>query len=183
MARFFLHMNWLTEFRAVLQRQPPGPLIMTLATVDAGTPRARSIICREIGDDGRLWFTTDARSQKVREIRAASIAEAVYWSAATRDQFRFLGPVAIETQNADRHWRALTDATRATFLWPSPGEERDPNLAHFPTTASADSPIPPNFALLILTPTEVEHLSLVPHPHRRRRWSAREAWSAIELNP
>jgi pyridoxamine 5'-phosphate oxidase len=176
-------MDWLTEFRAVLKRQPPGPLIMTLATVDAGAPRARSVICREIGDDGRLWFTTDSRSQKVREIQEAGFAEAVYWSAATRDQFRFHGPIAIDTQEADRHWRALTDATRATFHWPPPGEKRDPDPAHFPSAASADSPVSSHFALLVIRPTDVERLTLIPHPHRRRRWLARDGWAATELNP
>jgi pyridoxamine 5'-phosphate oxidase len=176
-------MDWLSAFRAVLQRQPTGPLIMTLATVDAGVPRARSVVCREIGEDGRLWFTTDSRSHKIREVRAANIAEAVYWSAATRDQFRIHGVIATDAENADRHWRALTDATRATFLWPAPGEERDPNPAHFPQAVAGDSPVPPSFALLVLTPTEVEHLSLVGHPHRRRRWSAGGGWKPLELNP
>jgi pyridoxamine 5'-phosphate oxidase len=176
-------MDWLREFRAALHKQPPGPLVMTLATVDAGMPRARSVICREVGDDGRLWFTTDSRSHKVRELRETSVAECVYWSAATRDQFRFFGPVAIETENIARHWQALTDSTRATFLWPTPGERRDPDTAHFPSSAGANLPVPPNFAMIILTPTDVEHLSLVPHPHRRRRWSASGDWEPIVLNP
>jgi PPOX class probable FMN-dependent enzyme len=176
-------MDWLPEFRAVIQRQPAGPLVMTMATIDAGVPRARSMVCREIGDDGRLWFTTDSRSHKVRELRATSVAECVYWSAATRDQFRFLGAVAIETADIARHWQVLSDSTRATFLWPAPGEPRDPDNAHFPSSAGANPPVPPHFAAIILTPTEVEQLSLVPHPHRRQRWSAIGEWKALELNP
>jgi pyridoxamine 5'-phosphate oxidase len=180
-------MDWLPEFRAVLQRQPAGPMVMTLATAAQSVARARSVICRRVGDDGRLWFTTDLRSSKMRELHNTPMAECVYWAAATRDQFRFYGMAGFWLDEAEpirrELWNGMTDGSRAMFFWPAPGEPRETDVGKFPQTVAADTPPPAEFVALAILPFEVDHLSLAPHPHRRRRWTAQDGWKVTELNP
>ena len=80
-------------------------------------------------------------------------------------------------------WRELSDATRATFLWPAPGTPRTDETAVFPREVPASVDVPQCFEVLVLSPDQVEILDLKPHPHERRRWVATDGWNAHRLNP
>src|SRR4051794_28547204 len=108
-----MSIEWLERLRrAVATGDARPPLVGTLATADAGgAPRARSVVCREIGDDGSLWVTSDARSEKAAHLRGRPEAELVLWLPAAREQFRLFGRVELLTAEAGdpaarvRHWR------------------------------------------------------------------------------
>ena len=94
-------------------------------------------------------------------------------SQGPREQFRITGRIAVvDHEEKDEHlkamrvaqWESISQNARFQFLWPHPGRPRDP-------ASTMDdprfSPPPPNptqpedtFALLILEPTAVDHLSL-----------------------
>ena len=188
--------EWIGELQSALAREfgDGKPQIATLATVDrGGSPRARTVVCRRVAADGTLYVASDARSEKNDHVKANPQAEVVFWLHGLREQYRVLGaarvggaapgggpgdPVRIEL------WRAMSDAARALFLWPSPGARRiDPPEA-FPKAVPADASVPPNFEVIVVRPRRVEHLQLAVHPHRRRRWMLAGKWSAAaELNP
>ena len=82
--------EWITRLRnAIEQENSDRPQVMTLATVSRkGSPRARSVICRKISDDGDIWITSDARSKKGEQIRKDQRVELVLWLPRVRRQYR-----------------------------------------------------------------------------------------------
>jgi pyridoxamine 5'-phosphate oxidase len=177
---------WLEVFR----RSSAGtsPLVMALATVDAaGAPRVRSVVCRNVDDDGSLLFTIDGRSEKHAHLVRDPRAEAVCWLPTVREQFRFNGVAdLIGEGSADEAraaaWRSLPPTSKAVFLWPLPGAPRELPDDRFPQRADLPAP-PPGFELLLFRPPVVERLELTPHPHRRTRWRKDDGWSCEQLNP
>lgn len=178
---------WLELLRSAIAAEGERPTVLSLASVDSnGDPQVRSVICREVGDDGSLWITSDSRSAKNGQLAAHPQSAAVFWAPMSRQQFRFAGmtrsvpPVPLDQHRLDL-WRRLTPETRATFFWPAPGAPRQPE-APFVSNSHAIAP-PQNFSVLVFHPEVVEHLDVGSHPHRRRRWSHAESWAVQELNP
>jgi PPOX class probable FMN-dependent enzyme len=171
-----------------------------LATVRPdGRPAVRTLVFRGfLGDSSDMVFTTDARSAKCAEIRRSPEAEICWYFAGTREQFRLYGGVRLVDASLDEHlhearvlhearrdtWRALSDETRASFAWPTPGEPRDPGFA-FPTTPpDAETPLD-SFALIVFWAREVDHLVLDGNPQHRWKYVADSSgrWSGQEVNP
>ena len=174
--------SWIELFRSAIK--DIAPVVLSLATVDSGgDPQVRSVILRRMAENGGLWFTSDLRSQKNRQLLAHRNAAAVCWLAQSRQQFRFAGVVQVIGDEADRQyvWSELTPQTRAMFFWPEPGAPRSEDAAF--VSSSAKQMAPRNFSLLALHPTIVEHLLLSCDPHRRRQWVRTEGWRCRELNP
>jgi pyridoxamine 5'-phosphate oxidase len=183
-------MKWLVELSAALGAvQRNAPLIATLATVDwQGRPRARSVVCRRLADDGSVWIASDARSDKNVHAKEGKLGELVVWLPQPRQQFRLFGSLQVldvtdPTGARLRMWQDLTDGSRALFFWPTPGASLDANPAAFPRGMPPETAPPESFEVLILRPTQVERLRLQPHPHERTRWSAEGDWAAEALNP
>lgn len=183
--------EWVAELtRGLVAEFGDGPHVCTLATVDKnGAPRARSVVCRKVGADGSVWVVSDARTEKNEQVRAVPQAEVVFWLPASREQFRLFGSVKVLPGGSKEpalvdSWQALSDATRATFFWPSPGAKRIDAPEAFAREVAAGTPPPANFEVLVVRPRRVEHLQLGSHPHRRRRWMLAGNWSAAaEVNP
>lgn len=183
-------MDWLVELSASMGSvQRSTPLIATLATVDfLGRPRARSVVCRRIDDDGPIWIASDARSEKNVHVRETKLAELVIWLPQPREQFRLFGDVAVldlrdETGKRRQLWEDLTDTTRGVFYWPTPGSPLEANPQAFADQMPVGEGPPEAFEVLLLRPTQVERLQLQAHPHKRTRWSAVNDWRAEALNP
>jgi len=189
---------WIESVRQALDREfGDKPRVVVLATVELnvsgsgnamGEPRARCVICRRIDELGNLAFVSDARSEKNAQVRQTPVAEAVFWLPSQRLQYRVRGTVSIDGETSaspDRTnaWTDLSDPSRALFCWPPPGADRAAADSAFAKAISAQTPIPANFELLTLIPTDVELLDLTEHPHRRLRWSAADAWQPRLLNP
>ncbi len=157
-----------------------------LATVRPdGRPANRTVVFRGFLPDGRLTFTTDTRSEKAGDLERLACAELCWSFTATREQFRLLGPAAINLRGLDTRrfelWHELPESSRQTFVWPQPGAPRSPDEA-FRRPVPADPP--PNFGLLILSPDRVDHLDLRPHPHARTVYTDNGVtWDAEPVNP
>jgi pyridoxamine 5'-phosphate oxidase len=177
----------MTQWLPILTEAVAGewnqrPLIAALATVDsAGHPHVRHVVCRRIDVDGAIRIASDARTAKNQHSRANPSVELALWLPQRREQFRVAGEISIDPQR-EEIWREMSDASRATFFWPSPGRPLDPSKS-FPAAGHANATPPPNFEVLLLTPQQVEHLELAPHPHRRRRWRRASNWATESLNP
>jgi len=177
--------DWLDPLCLALERDfADRPRVLTLATVARdGSPRARSVVCRSINDEGTHLFVSDARSDKNRQLRARQEVEVVYWLASQRLQYRLRGPATPTTALNDQLWPQLSDATRAMFFWPPPGDLRVEGMGEFPRAVPADAKPPASFETIIFMPMEVERLDLNPHPHDRRRWAMAHEWDVARLNP
>lgn len=177
----------MNEWLVILRESVAGewenpPIIAALATVDStGQAHVRHVVCRRIDDEGNITITSDTRSSKNQHIRDNPRVELSLWLPQKRQQFRIAGTISIEPQ-VERIWRDLSDATRATFFWPTPGEPRLDDH-HFPAAVPGTVAAPPNFEVLMLAPLHVEHLDISLHPHRRRRWLRSTRWMMEELNP
>ncbi len=175
---------WVDDLRAALDVEfGDAPRVATLATVDSvGHPRARTVICRKVEDDGSLRIASDSRSEKNAQIRGHPFAEMVFWLATSRRQYRVAGPIEVVRGDDPRRvgaWSALTDAARALFFWPPPGLTRRRG-DDFPERAAPEGEIPASFEVLSMRPDRVEQLDLTERRHRRLRWSG-AGW--VEINP
>ncbi|HEY7091038.1 MAG TPA: pyridoxamine 5'-phosphate oxidase family protein [Tepidisphaeraceae bacterium] len=184
-----MSLDWLGELRAALDREfESTSQVMMLATVDrAGAPHARSVVCRRIDDEGRIFFAADARTEKNSQLRGEKRTEVVVWLPRLKVQFRISGEARIVAFPEDESlrkeiWRGMTDATRSVFFWPTPGIAAASDDA-FAQAVAADVPPPSNFEVVIVEPRQVERLSLDSYPHRRRVWRADTKWSGVDVNP
>lgn len=183
--------EWIGELQSALAREyGDRPQLATLATVDrSGAPRARTVVCRRVGDDGNVLIVSDGRSEKNEQIKASPQAEVVFYLPTSREQFRVLGSAKLATASPPdplrlEIWQQLSPAARAMFFWPAPGARKIDGPEAFGTEADPAAAAPPNFEVIIIRPRRVEHLQLAVHPHRRRRWMLAGKWSAAaELNP
>ena len=176
-------------------RNHPGLRFVQLATVRTDhRPAIRTVVFRGFRDaPDRFLFTTDARSAKRHEIEANPHAAICWYFPETREQFRISGVIdlvgpstpspALREARSDV-WSELSDAVRASFTWPTPGEPRgsEPLPAAEPPDASHPAD---DFCLMVLTANEVDHLEMQPDPHRRWVYRAddRGRWSGCEVNP
>jgi pyridoxine/pyridoxamine 5'-phosphate oxidase len=185
--------NWIDELKNnIAGEYERRPAVVTLATVNQ-TPSgpnadARSVVVRDLRDDGTVIITSDSRSEKNAQLRLNPSATAVFWLASQRWQCIVTGEMLIldHLSNDQRRielWQRLSDATRAMFTWPAPGERFD---ATGDFTRQLDSgTLPPDaFELLLLKPLAVETLDVRAHPHRRVVWKrAGDQWESNVVNP
>ncbi len=188
---------WRASLDHALERNrlSPSHRFVQLATIGLdGRPAVRTVVFRGfLGDSRELIFTTDARSAKRTELERVPDAALCWYFAETREQFRFSGVVRLvdvstaeaRFQEARRDvWRGLSNETRASFAWPTPGAPRVREVA-FPTTPpDPDRPLD-DFALMIFSIREVDHLELDGDPQRRWRYVLHDhgRWSTREVNP
>lgn len=120
-------------------------------------------------------------------------AEVAWYFPITRQQFRIRGELQIIGASHEgllqeaRHakWRGMSESGRSQFAWPHPGLPRlDGDAALAVDDASlvaAEAPPLPTFCLVVMTPDEVEELSL--KKNRRWQWKASAEWKREEVNP
>lgn len=85
-----------------LEESPSVPTLMTLATVSPdGYPRTRTVMVSGVGEDGRVCFHTDARSQKVRDIAACPKASLTVLSPEGTWQVTVIGDVVPDTRTGE----------------------------------------------------------------------------------
>jgi PPOX class probable FMN-dependent enzyme len=182
---------WLPILRDALDLEfpPDRPRIAILATVDEHHhPRARSVILRQLDDDGALHLTSDARSAKNQHLLTTPFAELVLYLPQRREQFRLFGPTTLTTTADDpqllsHFWNNLSDQARATFTWPAPGHPWKGCDNAFERALPPTTPIPDSFTVITLRPTEVDRLQLSESPHHRTQWRATNGWQPTDLNP
>jgi PPOX class probable FMN-dependent enzyme len=180
---------WRDRLESALRgADEPEARYVQVATVRPdGRPANRTLVFRCFLDPGdRLVFTTDARSAKAAHLNTNPWAEACWYFASAREQFRVLGrgELLIEAENDTRArlWSGLSEPSRQSFTWPAPGACRAE--AHTFDLPAAAAPPALVFALLVVHPDQVDHVDLKPHPHARTIYrSCGQAWSIEAVNP
>lgn len=166
-----------------------------LATVrENGLPANRTVVFRGfLEDTNQLKFITDIRSAKGEQIAKQPAAEICWYFPNSREQFRIGGKLTLVTANSHPHlqpariqmWQELSDAARLQFVWPDPGEMRIRTPEAFTPPAPDNIEPVENFCLLLLEPTEVDHLELRGEPQNRTIYQLNEnqEWCSKEINP
>jgi PPOX class probable FMN-dependent enzyme len=180
-------MSWISELSVLLAAEfHHRRTIGTLCTVDQnGEPRARMVIVRSLDEaSGEIWMATDSRSAKVAQLTAHPAAELVFWSGSERQQFRIHGKARIvhDAHLREENWKQMSDATRATYYWPTPGAPFEEGQA-FADAIPAGLSVPENYVMVVVEPSEVESLEINERPHCRRRWRETNGWAEEHVNP
>jgi PPOX class probable FMN-dependent enzyme len=183
---------WRAELLRALHRNRAAPeaRYLQFATVRPdGRPANRTVVFRGFEPDSdRLCVVSDARSAKFADLHHRAYGAIAWYFPKTREQFRLAGPLTwFDARSEDqsqrqRAWQALSDAARAQFLWPKPGEPRADDRCF--DVAPDPTVTPATFVLLQLDPEEVEHLELRGAPQDRRLYRFRDGrWLCDAVNP
>ncbi len=189
---------WRSPLARALHRNKSQPhhRFFQLATVaPTGKPSNRTVVFRGFLDGSNdLKIITDQRSEKINHFTTSSDAEIAWYFTKTREQFRFSGQIIMVTAQSSssrlnrtrqQTWQALSDAARAQFFWPQPGDRRSENLADFhPDAINEQEPVS-NFVLLLFQVTKVDHLELRGNPQNRFLYhiTADGIWQQNSVNP
>lgn len=120
-------------------RSTPESRYFQLATVDKdGFPFCRTVVYRGLTDNNQLVVVSDTRTEKYQQLMQNQHAEACWYFAKTREQYRFRCTGSIVTVLDDQplvsaHWNKLSDAGKKQFLWGNPGSERTSGYTTFRT--------------------------------------------------
>jgi pyridoxamine 5'-phosphate oxidase len=156
---------------------PPWGLPM-LATLSPHGPRARVLALRSVDPAERLFvFHTDARSDKVRELRADDRVSVVFWDPGDAIEARFTGTASVHCRDqiAREAWQHVSPLRRmASAIEYAPGAELAAPSRYdtLPTTAD-DGVALSHFAVVLVRATALDWFWLGPGDMRRAviRWT------------
>lgn len=157
---------WQELERAVRERGH-GWRLMTLATVDGERADARTVVVREAVAAARtLYFYTDDRGAKVRQLREHPLATLVAWSRDLSWQLRLAVSLALEDDGLD-----VSSRWARVKLSPSAQDY----LAALPPGTPVDRYTPErgsreHFAVVRAEVQAIDWLELHPDAHRRARF-------------
>lgn len=187
---------WRSPLACALEgNQQPVARYLQLATVQVnGRPANRTVVFRGfLENTDQLRFVIDARSQKIEQIERHTWAEACWYFPETREQFRIAGSLTlVRARHPDptllqarrTSWHELSDSARLQYVWPQPGQPRAESAAFNLPPPDPAEPLP-HFCLLLLTPTQVDHLELRGEPQNRYiyNYQGGQSWSTQSVNP
>ncbi|VWB11142.1 pyridoxamine 5'-phosphate oxidase [Burkholderia lata] len=153
-----------------VQRSPFTMLQAATLGVD-GAPKVRTVVLRQVSRADRvLSFHTDARSEKVAELRRDPRIALVANDLDALVQIRVEGVASICDDEAQRRaiWQSSRPHTLLLYRAPLPPGTpvESPETAHVDGTASTDDGYD-NFCLLHVTVTRIDWLELARAGHRR----------------
>ncbi|TCW67630.1 MULTISPECIES: pyridoxamine 5'-phosphate oxidase family protein [Burkholderia] len=152
------------------QRSPFTMLQAATLGID-GAPKVRTIVLRQVSRADRvLSFHTDARSEKVAELRRDPRIALVASDLDALVQIRVEGTTSICDDEAQRRaiWQSSRPHTLLLYRAPLPPGTpvASPEAAHVSSAASTDDGYD-NFCLLHVTVTRIDWLELARTGHRR----------------
>ncbi|EKS9797332.1 MULTISPECIES: pyridoxamine 5'-phosphate oxidase family protein [Burkholderia] len=163
------------------QRSPFTMLQAATLGID-GAPKVRTIVLRQVSRaDRMLSFHTDARSEKVAELRRDPRIALVASDLDALVQIRVEGAASICDDEAQRRaiWQASRPHTLLLYRAPLPPGTpvASPEDAHVPASQDAASTDDgyDNFCLLHVTVTRIDWLELARAGHRRAVFDLHES--------
>jgi pyridoxamine 5'-phosphate oxidase len=186
----------LASLATVRTRAPGGGDLCDTPCPAVRTVNLRGLTAEQVGspnipDDKLMSFVTDARSDKVNEMRANPRGELLLWFPESRVQIRVAGTLKL-TQGDAAAFAKLAEYERLWFTWPTPGQPRDVALdgTLFPKTPPAADAMPDSFAVTTMDPDFVETFDGSTNPYTApfvRMWYTRDerdkSWTAKLVNP
>ncbi len=188
---------WRSPLSRALHRNRAQPFcrFLQLATLRLdGLPANRTVVFRGFrAQTNQLMFICDRRSEKIAQIQHNPNAEACWYFTKTREQFRVRGQltaITADTSAADlaetrrQLWQKISDSARLQFAWPHPKATRTEDSDAFaPSPPDPQDPLE-TFCALLLTPQEVDYLSLRGEPQSRIIYQlAKDDWTCTSVNP
>jgi hypothetical protein len=155
---------------------------VSLGTVAAdGQPRIRTLVLRAFDAGARtLDLHTDRRSAKFAELQASPLACVHVWNAASGEQLRLEGNIAMHAGDAVAQgaWSLLRPASQNTYrAMPGPGCVIDEPGESLP--ALDDAAAFACFVVLRFSIKQLEYLLIRESVHRRARFT----WESGLLTP
>ncbi|MEN9226164.1 MAG: pyridoxamine 5'-phosphate oxidase family protein [Thermostichus sp. HHBFW_bins_43] len=193
--------SWRARLQAALHRNrsDPGARYLQLATVDPqGHPRNRTVVFRGfLGHSDCIQLAVDSRSEKIQQIAHCPQAQICWYFSKTREQFRIAGTLeAIAADHPDPQaqrqrqqlWQQISEKGRLLWFWPEPKGCLAPSEAFVQELPAENVAEPPQtFVVLLLEPTEVDHLQLKgdqAYPQRRTVYErSPQGWQRQAVNP
>lgn len=194
------------DWQDLLASHLPTNRFVTLATRGRdGWPKARLLVLRGFDADRELlWFSTNAASEKMRELEEDPRAQIVAWDQERRIQWRIdcrmrvlaadevapRFPKLTETPAAgttrEELWERHDENSAITFHWPNPGVAITDSVRAQYTAALENyrknrAEVPDQFVVLEGVVRAVDRLELTHPFHLRTRYRARADWAEEEL--
>jgi len=179
--------NWRSRLEAALKanRRDAHSRYFQLATggLDGSRQCQTEVILGFSGDSAHLLAITDARSQKVAEIKRDRRGQVHWYFARSREQFRLKTSMRLCDASGDQAlrtalWAKLSDAARAQFFWPDPGAP----LASGDSLPVTEDP-PASFWVIDIEPRQVDYLWLGKTHQRIISQRVGSSWQERSVNP
>lgn len=174
---------WIGTFSNHLKKNPMSAGTLSLATVEQGKPRVRTVLFQGIVEkDGKsgIAIKTSRESRKIRNSDSTSV-ECCFWLQETMVQFRLSGNMVYGEDELERKrvWNSLNSAARSQFFY-SGGLDESTSGLRFQEEQEEVSKrglqvIPDSFMVGVLYPEEIDFLDL--GTLERRHWMKNEDMS------
>lgn len=194
------------DWDLLLRSHHPSSRFVSFATRGRdGWPKVRLLVVRGFDRERELlWFSTNASSEKMRELEEDNRAQVLAWDGARRVQWRIdcrmrilaTDEVAARHPKLSEHpaasvsreelWRQHDEHSCITFHWPEPGLKLSEEVlgayrGALQAYRAAPDGVPDRFVVLEGVVKAIDRLEL-SHPfHLRSRFKAGEHWSEEKL--
>lgn len=153
----------------------------TLATIENGTPRQRTVVLRKTLTDLSLVFFTDKRTQKVIEIQQNPSCSALFYNPKKLLQLRIQGTAELITDTAQiaTYWHTVQQASKKDYTTSiAPGTPiKNPDAVSYSYEEH-------HFCPVKIVPNSIEFLQLKRPNHLRVLFTKeQEGWSGEFLVP
>ncbi|MBU2878637.1 pyridoxamine 5'-phosphate oxidase family protein [Aliiglaciecola lipolytica] len=188
---------WLKKLQTSIvdsQTRPESKYVQLATTNNQNQPEVRTVVFRGfLNTTTSLLIHTDIRSNKINQIQTHNQAQICWYFSQSREQYRLTGNIQIiDFQNEQhqslrlQHWQNLSSSAQQSYSWETPGEILgldDIHQAQVSDNVNQDE-VSVNFALLLFSVSEVDHLQLKLTPHKRNRYIySNHAWQTLKINP
>ena len=136
---------------------------------------------RDRNKDSSMIIFTDKRSEKIGHLKSNPNAEILWLFLKTKSQFRFKGKIRELSDNVN-YWDLLSEKSKTSWFWGSPGEKINPKGQSIHGTLS-NLPKSENFVVLNFEIDSVDLLKLEQPVHKRYLWEKVKKWEKVEINP
>ena len=171
-------LEWISKAPTQLRHPMRAPTVIT--TVD-NIPNARTMILRDVCDNGLIFFT-DKRSSKIHDITINPHGTIHSYDTKKKLQIRIRAHISCVVEHPQLHrWRSIgLNRFQDYGSSISPGTPIENSQIPAPTLDIARE----NFCILMASVTDIELLKLSRQGHQRIEWSLREnRWTFQRLVP
>ena len=140
-----------------------------------------------------MKMITDARSEKVSQIKQSPACEMVWWFPKSSEQYRLSGNLSLVSEDEPdgwllsarkQQWSTLSDMAREQFFWLPPGEYSALELVPKEGREEKLLDPPSSFLLMLLVPTKVKYLRLTDNFALLDEFHFDECkWETKRMNP
>ncbi|RMB59457.1 pyridoxamine 5'-phosphate oxidase [Dokdonia sinensis] len=153
----------------------------TLATIEDGKPRQRTVVLRKTLIDLSLVFFTDSRTQKIEDLKQQNVCSALFYHPKQLLQLRITGKAELITDKDEiaTYWHTVQESSKKDYTTDrAPGTAiKNPDLVSY---SKEDA----HFCPVKIIPTSIEYLRLKRPNHIRVLFTKKDDdWSGEFLVP